>query len=234
MPIKTLFDIGSENFDIYFFNQLSNIAPKARDELPRDVNFKIFRGGGKVNAINSSKLSFVNKLFILWKSLNKRWWIVVEDTEKGMSPGEFFKLREDVKKRDYSTEKASSLKSTGEFVLANKELSDYFSYLNYLSNGPAYNYVSKPKEKIVNKAAEWNKRMRYIVKVFMAYEQNKKTWVSQYKIEMPEWYVLIYLYDGQEVKGAPIHQVTFRRAYQSSPTKIRKCFAVLQSKGLIT
>jgi hypothetical protein len=101
MSFKTLFDIGSENFDYYFFNQLQNISPKAKDELPRDISFKLFRGGGKVNATNSSKLNVVSKIFILWKCLKKKWWLFVEDEENGMSTEEFIKLREAAKKRDY-------------------------------------------------------------------------------------------------------------------------------------
>jgi hypothetical protein len=234
MSFKTLFDIGSENFDYYFFNQLQNISPKAKDELPRDISFKLFRGGGKVNATNSSKLNVVSKIFILWKCLKKKWWLFVEDEENGMSTEEFIKLREAAKKRDYSSEKASSLISSGTFVLASKELATNLSYLNYLSNSPAYNYISKNKNKVENKADEWNDRMTYIVKFFRWYEANKKVWVSQYGISIPEWYVLLYLYDGREVFGSPIHKEFYRRTYQSSPTKIKRCFGVLQTKGLIS
>jgi hypothetical protein len=234
MPFKTLMDIGSENFDIYFYNELSKISPEARDLLPKDLSFKLFRGGGKVNATTTSRLSGVEKIFILWKCLRKRWYIVIEDQEKGMTPGEYVEWQKRIKKRDYTAERASGLKSNGEFILAGKELSDYFSYLNYLSASRAFNYVAKPKyEWMINKSTEWSKKMRGLVKIFQNYDANKKTWVSQYKIEIPEWYVLISLYDGQEIKPSIIHQENFRRAYQSSPTKIRKSFTVLERKGLV-
>jgi hypothetical protein len=199
----------------------------------KDISFKLFRGGGKVNATNTSKLNIIYKIYILWKCLRKRWWLIFEDEENGMSTEEFIKLKEYEKKRDYSTERATSLISSGTFVLASKELATNFSYLNYLSNSAAYNFVVKNKNNPTNKADEWNKRMKYLAKVFRWYESNKKVWVSEYGISIPEWYVLLYLYDGNEVLGSPIHKEFYRRTYQSSPTKIKRCFGVLQSKKLI-
>jgi coproporphyrinogen III oxidase-like Fe-S oxidoreductase len=234
MVFKTLFDLSCQNFDYYFANHLEDISPQAKDMLPKDVAFKIFRGGGKVNTLNTSKLSFVAKLYILCKCLRKRWYIVVEDEHRGLSPQEFLNLREQLKKRVYTEDATNKLVTTGEFVYGSKELMDTLGYLNTLSTSKAYTFLAKNKNPVVNKSHEWSKKMQYIVKFILTYEANKKTWVSQYKIEIPEWYVLISLYEGQEVKSSPIHQVTFRRAYQSSPTKIRKCFAVLQSKGLIS
>jgi hypothetical protein len=231
--IKTRFDIDCENFDLYFAKQIPAIAPEVKQTLPKDVLFKLFRKGGEFNAKSTSKLGFLAKLFILWKCLNKRWWIVVEDEHKGMSIEQFFEHKKDIKKREYGITKAEGLASTGCFVLASKELGDCFEYLNRLSVSPAYNYISKAKNKIPNKTAEWNEQMKYILRFITCYEGGKKSWSSSNQLSIPEWYVLAALFHGKDVPGSILYQETFKRAYQSSPNKIKRSFSTLQSRGYI-
>lgn len=231
--LKTRFDIDCEALDLFFSHEIEKISPQAKADIPKDVAFKLFRGGGKFNTKSTSKLGFIAKLYILWKCLNKRWWIVIEDEERGMTPGQFMGLREAYRTRDYGVDQATLLKSSGSLVLASKELSESFAYMHRLSVSPAYNYLIKGKNKITNGATEWSQQMAYICSFLVCYEKNKKVWVSGLNIEMPEWLILIYLYHGKEVPGAPIYKEVYRRAYQSSPTKLRRCFSVLQAKGLI-
>lgn len=230
---KTRFDIDCESLDLFFVHEIEKISPIAKAELPKDIAFKLFRGGGKFNTNSTSKLGFIAKLYILWKCLNKRWWIVIEDEEKGMTPGQFMDLRKAYRKRDYSIEQGVVLKSSGEFVLANKELSECFSYLNRLSTGPAYNYLMGGKNKVHNHTEDWAKKMRYIATVFAHYESQKKSWVSGMGVSIPEWLILIYLYPRGPVNGGPIYKEFYKRAYQSSPTKLVRSFSVLQRKGYI-
>lgn len=233
MSLKTILNLEAENFDYYFANEVDNISPAAKDSLPRDISFKIFRGGGKQDSNSTSKLSFITKLYVLWQALNKRFFIVVEDEENGISTEDFLALRKPQKKRDSSIFMADTLKASGTFILGNKELCDTFAYLNRLSTSPAYNYISKAKNTASKGAAEWSKQMEYICNFIMTYERNKKTWVADHGISIPEWLVLIYLYHGNEVLGSPIYKNVYKRAYQSSPTKLRRCFSVLQAKGLM-
>lgn len=230
---KTLFDIECENFDLFFVNEIEKISPVAKSELPKDVAFKLFRGGGKLNTKSTSKLGFIAKLFILWKALNKRWWLVIEDEEKGMTPGQFMELRKAYRKRDYGTDQGNVLRSSGGLVLANKELSECFSYLNRLSVSPAYNYLLGGKNKVDNHTEDWMRKMRYIANVFAYYESRKKSWVASMGVSIPEWLILIYLYPKGSVNGAPIYKEFYKRAYQSSPTKLVRSFSVLQRKGYI-
>lgn len=226
-------DIECQAFDLFFANEIENISPSAKSDIPRDLAFKMFRGGGKFNSKSTSKLGFIAKLFILWKCLNKRWWIVVEDEARGMTPGQFMDMRKAYKKKEYGIDQAQVLLSSGSLILANKELSDTFSYLNRLSLSAPYNYLIKAKNRQVNGSEQWNKHMRYICSVFAWYEANKKGWTSNMKISIPEWLILVYLYHGREVQGSPIYKEFYKRAFQSSPTKIKRCFGVLQQKGYI-
>lgn len=233
MPNKTLFDISSENLDLFFAHELEKITPQAKSDLPKDVAFKLYRGGGKLNTKSSSRLSFAAKLYILWKCLNKRWWVLIEDEEQGITPGQFMELRKAYRKKDYTPERANVLSSYGTMVLANKELAECLTYLNRLSSGPAYNYVMKGKNTVPkNPTTEDAKERSYIIKFLINYEAQKKNIVSGTNLLMSELYVLMLLYDGKEVPTSWIYKEKLKRAYQSSPRKIKSAFGTLQARGL--
>ena len=234
MPSKTIFDIDCENLDLFFAHEIEKISPTAKSELPKDVAFKLFRGGGKFNTKSTSKLGFIAKLYILWKALNKRWWIVIEDEVNGMTPGQFMELRKAYKKRDYSPEQSNILKSSGSLILADKELGESLTYLNRLSASGAYNYVMKGKNAPKSKTTEDDKERAYIAKFLAAYEGQKKNIVSNTGLLIPEFYVLLLLFDGKDVPTSFIYREKFRRAYQSSPNKIKMAFSTLQARGLVT
>ena len=75
MPEKTRFDIESENFDFYFANQINHIPYEAKEHLPSDISFKLYRSGSNFLASTTGKLKFIDKLYILWRAMKKRWWI---------------------------------------------------------------------------------------------------------------------------------------------------------------
>ena len=234
MPNKTIFDIDCEPLDLHFVHEMEKISITAKSELPKDVAFKMFRGGGKFRTQSTSRLGFLAKLYILWKALNKRWWIMIEDEDNGMTTGQFLELRKAYKKKDYSPEQANILKSTGTLVLASKELGDNMTYLNRLSASGAYNYVMKGKNAPKSKTTEDDKERSYIAKFLAGYEGQKKNIVSNTGLLIPEFYVLLLLFDGKDVPTSFIYREKFRRAYQSSPNKIKMAFSTLQARGLVT
>lgn len=231
--IKTRFDISTEDFDYYFANQLPLISADGKETLPRDVVFKLFKGGGEPNAKNTSKLNFIARLWILWKCLRKRFWIVVED-ENGLNPQQFYELSQAKTRNANMIETAKGVIAESHFVLANKELGDALDQLNRICVSPAYNYLVKSKNPIPNKVKEWKDQMRYIVKVIRRYEGMKKAWVAETGLSIPEFYVLLGFYDVDEMNGAVLYNDTFKRAYQSSPNRIKSAFGTLQQRGYIT
>src|SRR6266404_3362279 len=64
--MSSKFEVLSENFDLFFANELDKITPDAKDLLPSDVVFKLFRKGGEVNAKGTSRLSFIAKIYVLF------------------------------------------------------------------------------------------------------------------------------------------------------------------------
>jgi hypothetical protein len=209
---------------------MSTITPEAKASLPRDISFKMFRGGGGWNSQSTSRLGFLAKIFVLIKALRKRWFIIVEDEENGLSIEQFAKLQ---KNREYSVHAAEEIRLQGGFVLGSKELMDYFQYLNNLSTSPAYNFLMRNKNMPTHKVEEANREMAYIIKFIAFWESNKKSVVADTGLSMPEVYVLLCLFDGREALGADIYNKRFRRAYQSSPGKIRMAFCTLEAKKYI-
>lgn len=230
---KTLFDLDCEPLDLYFSHEMGKISITAKADLPKDVAFKMFRGGGMFRTQSTSRLGFLAKLYILWKALNKRWWILIEDEDNGMTPGQFIEARKALKKKDYSIEQAAVLKSTGTLVLASKELGDTLTYLNKLSASGAYNYVMKAKNAPKNKTAQDVSERAFIAKFLANYEAQKKSIISSAGLVMPEFYVLMTVFEGKDTQMSYISKDKFQRAYQSSTSKIKTAFGTLQARGLV-
>jgi len=231
--LKTRFDIDCENLDAYFANEMPNLTPEAKDVLPRDVIFKLFRKGGSFNSNSTSKLGFIAKLYILCRCLRKRWYIVIEDEGNGIHLAQFNDIPRLVKERDISIPNAKALTVSGGFILGDREVCDTFSYLNRLSASKPYNYLIKAKNAPKNKVAEADKHDIYIVRFLVNWEGCKKTIVSQTGMNMPEILVLLALFDGEEMPGSRLYHELFKRAYQSSPAKIKSAFGLLQQRGYI-
>lgn len=232
MAEKTLLDMSGENFDAYFIKQAKETTFASRESLPKDITFRLFKTGGQLNEKFAVNLGFLGKIFVLWKALRKRVYIIVEDEQNGLSPGQFFEMQKSIKKRDYSGESVNGF-TNAIFVLGGKELCDSFSYLNNLCNSGAYNYLTKTKNQPKNPTTEYRDRMNYIVRFLLFYESQKKKWVAETQITIPEFLVLLFTYQGKEVPGALMYRDVLKRAYQSSPKKIKLAFSVLQSKGML-
>jgi hypothetical protein len=160
-------------------------------------------------------------------------WIVVENEDTGIGLEDFVKLREAIKRRDYGSKKAEELTTRAELFTGNKELGDMFDYLRQLSASPAYNYLNKYKNFKPTKTGEHIRQMHYIVRFLRHYESQKKKWGQAKGLSIPEWYVLIYLYDKEFALGSVIYKDTFKKAHLSSPRRIKQSFGTLQERGLI-
>lgn len=232
MPLK--FDLQNDNFEYFFLEQVTQMSEHQKERLPKELLYKVFVKGFRVNTKSTSKLSFIAKLFILIRSLNKRWILMIEDDEKGMSEEEFFKWKELTKRRNYTSDSATDLISEGEFVLGNSELFDGFHKLNSLSTSPAYTYIQKTKNNVSLKVPEYNRNMKQIIWFLNNYESIRKKMVVESGITMAEWLTLTFLYDGKEKTGAILYTEKFKYSYNTSSTKIKLSFGTLQNKGFIT
>lgn len=229
----TKFGIESDNFEIYFQKQISGITESGKEAMPIDLASKLFHYDGRINQGNVRKLSFLGKLFVLWKCLKKRVWIFIEDEDGGMSAEEFVELRKAIKRRDYGIKKAEGLALQGHFCTVNKEFGDTMTYLNSLSMSPTYNFLNRPKNFKITGTERFVREANYIVRFLRFYEAHKKRWVHEKKLSVPEFYVLIYLYDKEEALGSIMYREFYKRTFHCSERKIKLAFRTLQSRGLI-
>src|SRR6266496_3165569 len=245
---KLKFELICENFDLFFENNISDLSERQKEEIPRELLFKMFRRGGQFKAKSTSKLSFISKLYVLWRVIKKRWFIVVEDEENGMSVDQFVRFKEMQEDEIPDSHSADMLLTPGTFVLADKDLSNAFSYLNHLSTSSAYNYLIKTKNDLLVKKdtgttfnrecttfqiREWKNQVIEIANFLSHYEANKKNFVMTVGLTIPEWLVLIAIYNGEEMISSQLYKNIYKYAYNSSSTQIKVAFGILQNKGYI-
>lgn len=225
------YDIQNDNFDYYFLEQAAKMGENQRELLPRELLFKIFNKGYRINTKSSYKLSFEEKLFVLLKGLNKKWVLIIEDELNGMSEEEYFKFKKLLKKREYNESNAGQLNGT--FVLGTSELVDTFYKLNSLSTSPAYNYLTKVRTKNYLQPEEYKRNMKFLAAWVSNYDSKRKKIIIEGGISVAEWIVLCHLYEGDEKNGSLIYLEKFKYSYNTSSTKIKEAFGTLQNKGFI-
>ena len=220
---KTRFDILAENLDLYFANQLCNITPQAKEALPKDVQFKLFRKGGEINGKNTSSLSFLGKLYVLWKALRKNVFIVIEgEDSNGLSVEEFIDLKRAIKARDYGVDRANEyVIPQATFVTGDKQLMEGLAYLNNLSNSAAYKYLLRSKNPVPNKVEQNKIASQYVCRFLSHYEANRKKIGYESGINISEWMILIALYHGNEVESNSMWKSKYQYSFNSSKTKIK-------------
>ncbi len=232
---KTVFDLDCENFNLYFANRLKTITPQAKESIPKDVLFKMFLKGGDVNAKGSSKLSFLAKLYVLWKSLRSNIFIVIEgDDKNGLTVEEFVNLKQAVKVRDYNIDRSNEyLLPTATFVTGSKELVQTLAYLNNLSTSPAYKHLLRTKNPVPNKSQQNRDATNYVCRFLSHYEANRKKIGMESGLSISDWLILIHIYHGKEVESNTLWKDIYKYSYNSSKTKIKVAFGTLQSRGYI-
>jgi hypothetical protein len=235
MAAKTVFELSLDNFDLFFDKQLETITPQAKESLPKDVAFKIFRKGGAVNSTSTSKLSFLAKLYILWKALHKNFFIVVEgDDRNGLTVEEFVELKQAIKMRDYGVDRCNDyVIPQATFVTGSKDLMQSLAYLNNLSTAPAYRYLMRSKNPVPNKVEQNKMATEYVCRFLSHYEASRKKIGFQSGINISEWLVLIHIYHGNEVMSNTIWRDVYKYSFNSSKTKIKLAFGTLQNRGYI-
>lgn len=231
MPLR--FDISSQNWDNYFAIQVAGLGEKQKEELPRELMYKIFKKGYKQDPNGITKLSFLAKIFILVKALKKRMVIIVED-ENGLDQEEYFKYMELQKtKQKLELFPAKELVTEATFVLAKKDVMDTFIYMNEVCASKPYNYVSKAKNPQINRTAKDQKERAYIARFLSFYESNRKRLTINTGVNFSEWMILIYLYEGEYMKSSTIHKDWYKYSFNSSATKLKLAFSSLQQKGYV-
>lgn len=232
MP-KLQFDLNSDNFSYFFEKETALMSEAQKELLPKELLFRLYAKGGRVNVKETAKMSFLAKIFVLFKALKKRVIIIVEDDANGMTEEQYFNWKKLTSKQNYSSDNAGKLITEAQFVLGNKELCQTYHRLNGLSGSAAYKYLIAGKNKDYTKPEQWINSMNYINRFLSNYEANRKKIAMQTGLNMSEWLTLIHIYSSGMVKGSPIYQEHYKYSFNSSARKIRQAFSSLQTKGYV-
>lgn len=231
------FDIVSENFDQYIQKTCLEMGPEQRAEVPVNLFTRLFANRGRtITQRTLDRTGFLGKIFVLAKAMKKRIFILVEgnDAETAMNIHDFVNFRQAEKDRSYGEGPARELISHGHFVIGTKELMDGVAYLNAVSAGPAYTYLTKLKNGKQDSLSEWQRQREYIVKFILNFEANKKKWQREFHLNMSAFLVLIYIYPGKEVTGSEIYNIALVNAQNSSGAEIRTALSFLRNRKLLT
>lgn len=188
-------DLQNEAFDLYFADAARNLTQRQREVLPSTVYRGLFV---KNQTYKISSISFFRKLYILLRALNKRFFLVIEDEENGLSTDAFIKLKEAEKNKEIIEDTPFEQSLGFSFCLADKDLVDWLSYINGLCNAPAYSYSLKLKNENLKQFPKYKEQVRYLGKMFLSYEKNKIKIQKDMRVTMAEFYLLLHLYDGEK------------------------------------
>lgn len=204
-----------------FLEEMGRATPSQRERMPAGMAVKVFKKSGLVT---TKRLHFLQQLYILQLCLNKKIFIVVEGEGDGMGVEDFERHKKDMKKSQYPSAEAGVFLSTGTMVVGNKELIEWMGYLNNYFVGPAMNYALKLKNSQPVKFGSYLKEMVYFMSVLANYEGNKKKIIRHAGVTIPDWYVLMYLYDGKEKRAPDVYDRFYKDAINASRKQIMDSF----------
>lgn len=225
------FDFQNENFRRFFDYKVSQMTPAQKQNIPTDILSRLFNKKGEVTR---KTLSFLQMIYILSQSGLSNIMIVAEDYENGIGVEEFVRFKHKQKFTKTPTEEGNEFIAYGAMTLVNKDVAEYLTHINAISLSGAMNYALKlkgtKKPNIPDKETEFN----YFTDMLTYYESNKKKMLKRDLISMPDWYVLLYLADGDEKKAVNIYAQKFSDALNSSKPQIIAALKKLAGQHYIT
>lgn len=226
---KLTVDIQSENFNFFFANECADMLEYQKAQIPHKWLAKMFKANGEFRK-TSDTLPFLAKIYILYKALGKRFFIVM-DSEQGVDKQDFLQLMNgEILEPEQAIDK---LRVGGMFVLGNKELSDGVSRVHALASGPTYNFLVKSKNTAPSKIAEHSRQMAYIGKLISHYEGRRKKWQLEFGLTSQEWYLLTYILDGKEYVFRKIVSDVYSNAMAATRPMLQTALTSLRRKGYV-
>lgn len=224
------FDFQSDNFRRFFDFKVAQMTHEQKRHLPTEVIGRLFRRDGKVT---SKYLSFLQQLYILSQTQLSNVFVLIEDYEKGIGIDEFYKFKRKQNGRKFDSVQSEQYLGYGAMTLVNKDVSEYLTHLNEISFSGAMNYALKLRGTRKPVLPDKETEFVFMTRLLANYESNKKKMILRDQLNMPEWYVLLYLSDGEEKNGAAIYKHKFADAINSSRLQILKAFRKLIASGYI-
>lgn len=229
----TKYDLQTENFDGYFELILSTMQPEQRNKIPDNLRTKLIsQVDGK---LRPSKLSFVEKVFILQRVFNRKWYIVIEGDgeEEAMSMEHFNKFRTQRIWNESLPSEANMMIRDGVHVIGERELIKWLFHLNDLCVSGAYNYGLKLRNVKPKNIFKEKKALNFFIKTLLTYEGNKRKIIRDYSIAILDFYCLLYLYDGKKKKAPELYEEVLLNAINVNKSSIMRSLKSLYDKKYI-
>ena len=208
----------------------AKLTTKQKEELPHILSYRLRKKTGKSAFY---KFTFFQKWFVLFKAMNKRVFIVIEDEELGLTTEDYIKWKAQQKKRVFDSEDAKNLVANGICVLGNQQLCDWLGYINNVSVSAAYQYALRISAAKPINFPEYRKEFSFFTEMLVRYEGSKKKMIGENNMTMAEVFVLLYLYDGKERIATPTYEYVFKGSFQSSRATILRAFKRLKNMDLL-
>ena len=223
-------ELDTENFDRFYAIKAAEMTERQKERLPQNVLKRAFTLRGK---LSPKKITFPQILYVLFTALNYEWYIVLRDEEKAAGIEDFLKYAKEQKLRNYTEDHANELISKGQFVIGNKDLTDYLGYINYLCGSNAMTYSLRLKNTRPSKYPNFEKEANYIVNLISNYELNKPMMSKKKVIHGAEFHTLRYLYDGKEKKLSELYLSIYKGCFGCNKKQFLAAFRKLVSLGYL-
>lgn len=225
------FELQVDNFRRFFDSKVSGMTEANKEKLPAEILSSLFKHDG---TITTRMFSFIQQVYILSKSGLSKIFILIEDTENGIGITDFEKFKKQQKSRQIDSKQADHYLAKGVMVISGEDVVDYTTQINRISLSAPMNYALKLKE--TNKPHRINdsdQAFCYLTEMLSNYEGNKKKLVRRHLLNIPDWYVLLYLADGKEKGATPMYKHVFVNAINSSRKQILTSFRKLLNLSYI-
>lgn len=215
--------IDSEGFDAFFCHHMANATEGQIALIPDSIK-----------RVQRSRLTFFEKLFVLFRAFNKSIYLVAKDKGDGLTPEQFCKWDEEERKRAYDTENTKDLLIRAGFVLGDRDVCNGLLFQRNLGGTSLFKYLSNyHKNNSGPKSYNTRDAMQDICKMLIHYEGLKKKMLKDLAIVVPEWYTLLHFADGEERSGMIVYQGVFAHAYNSSRPQLLTAMKRLVTDGYL-
>ncbi len=230
---KRGYDVKHEAFDEFCFDKFSNLTADQRRQLPYDISLKL----GKLNKGSQwlEKISFAERLYILWNAFKEPFYILVRTSQKPITKQDFDRLQVLKENDDLSIGAAKWVLSTFGFVLSHDDLIETMIYGSKVTRSPATKYLVKTKNADHDRVSQMEQHkdnLSFICTVLANYEHMRARISTDYGLSLAEVLVLFFLYDGKE-KNIKDCVAYFQNTPNCRRMMIIKAFVSLRDKSYV-
>lgn len=225
-------DIVSEGLDLYFDSQIRNMSERQILDMPKNLPFRVYRNS-QGNLVKTGKISFADKVSILWKVFKKDIFIAIRDNEDGIVASDFETNEKELKSKHYGESEVRDFLAKGRFVLAADDICNGLYAEHLIGASSMFKYVAahrgQPK-------TSWEKAkvgIAEISRMILTYEGNKNKMFKSLTTNITEWYVLLHLADGKEKQGVMLYNPMYFDALNAKRNLMLRAFKKLKIDGYI-